>query len=112
MLRLVMAILCSIWSKGIITRIILMRIEKLLGRSSKTSMNLNLPLASSKLDKEFIDSSLKKDQDLEVCIIELENFYFSLDDITSSMSENQVTNDVLNNLPTDDNLQLALLEKI
>jgi hypothetical protein len=64
-----------------------------------------------KLDKQFRDSSLKKSQDPEVLITEFEDFRVRLDDMGSSISENQFMVHVLNNLSTDYNLQLALSEK-
>jgi hypothetical protein len=41
----------------------------------------------------------------------LEDFSFKLDETGSKISENQFMIHVLNNLPTEYNLQLALLEK-
>jgi hypothetical protein len=64
-----------------------------------------------KLDKQFRDSSLKKGQDPEIWITELEDYRARLDDMGSSISENQFMIHVLNNVPTEYNLQLALLEK-
>jgi hypothetical protein len=64
-----------------------------------------------KLDKQFRYSSLKKGQDPEVWITELEDYRVSLSDMGSNISENQFMIHVLNNLPTEYDLQLALLEK-
>jgi hypothetical protein len=64
-----------------------------------------------KLDKQYRDSSLKKGQDPEVWITELEYFRVRLDDMGSRISENQFMIHVFNSLPTEYNLQLALLEK-
>jgi hypothetical protein len=53
-----------------------------------------------KLDKQFRDSSIKKFQDPEACITELEDYRFRLDDMGSSISENQFMIHVLHNLST------------
>jgi hypothetical protein len=62
------------------------------------------------LDKQFRYSSLKKTQDPEVWITELEDFFVSLDDMLSRISQHQLMIYVLNNHPTEYNHQLALLE--
>jgi hypothetical protein len=49
-----------------------------------------------KLDKQFIDTSLKKDPDPEVWITEWKDFCFRLDYISSSISENQFIIHALN----------------
>jgi hypothetical protein len=64
-----------------------------------------------KLDEHFRDLSLKKSQDPEVWITELEDFCIRLDYMGLSISENQFMIHVLNNLSADYDLQLALLEK-
>jgi hypothetical protein len=64
-----------------------------------------------KLDKQFKSSSLKKSQYPEVWITELEDYRVSIDDMASRISENQLMLRVFNNLPTEYDLQLALLEK-
>ena len=64
-----------------------------------------------KLDKQFRDSSLKKGQDPEVWITNLEDIRVRLDDMGSSISENQFMIHVLNNLTQDYELQLTLMEK-
>jgi gag-polypeptide of LTR copia-type/Zinc knuckle len=64
-----------------------------------------------KLDKQFRELSLKKSQDPEVWITELEDICVRLDDMGSSISENQFMIHVLNNLTSDYDLQLALMEK-
>jgi hypothetical protein len=61
-----------------------------------------------KLDKQFRDSSLNKGQDHEVWKTDVENSHFRIDDMVSSISENQFMIHVLNNLPTEYDLQLAL----
>ena len=64
-----------------------------------------------KLDKQFRELTLKKGQDPEVWITELEDIRVRLDDMGSSIPENQFMIHVLNNLTADYDLQLALLEK-
>ena len=64
-----------------------------------------------KLDRQFRELTLKKGQDPEVWITELEDIRVRLDDMGSSIPENQFMIHVLNNLTADYDLQLALLEK-
>jgi gag-polypeptide of LTR copia-type len=64
-----------------------------------------------KLDKQFRELTLKKGQNPEVWITELEDICVRLDDMGSSIPENQFMIHVLNNLTADYDLQLALLEK-
>jgi gag-polypeptide of LTR copia-type len=64
-----------------------------------------------KLDKQFRDSSLKKGQDPEVWITDLEDIWVRLDDIGSSISENQFMIHILNNLRADYDLQLCFVRK-
>jgi hypothetical protein len=64
-----------------------------------------------KLDKQSRESSLKKGQDPEVWITNLEDIWFRLDDMGSSILENQFRIHILNNLTADYDLQLALLER-
>jgi hypothetical protein len=64
-----------------------------------------------KLDKQFRDSSLKKGQDPEVWITELKHFCVRLDYMSSSIPENQFIIYALNNLTTEYDLQIVLLEK-
>lgn len=64
-----------------------------------------------KLDKQFRELTLKKGQDPEVWITELEDIRVRLDDMGSSIPENQFMIHILNNLTADYDLQLALLEK-
>jgi hypothetical protein len=64
-----------------------------------------------KLDKQFRDSFLKKDQYPEVWITELKDFCIRRDHMVSSISENQFMIHVFINFPTEYDLQLALLEK-
>jgi hypothetical protein len=63
-----------------------------------------------KLDKQFRELSLiKKSQDPEVWITELEDICVRLDDMGSSISENQFMIHVLNNLTSDYDLQFTPL---
>jgi hypothetical protein len=54
---------------------------------------------------------LKKGQDPEVWITDLEDIWVRFDDMGSSILENHFMIYILNNLMADYNLQLALLER-
>jgi hypothetical protein len=64
-----------------------------------------------KLDKQFRDSSLKKGEDPEVWITQLEDISVRLEEMGLEISEKQFMIHVLNNLPPDYDLQVALLER-
>ena len=64
-----------------------------------------------KLEKHLRGLSLKTGQDPEVWIIELEDLCVRLEDMGSSVSDYQFMIQVLNNLTSDYDLQLALMEK-
>jgi gag-polypeptide of LTR copia-type len=64
-----------------------------------------------KLEKQFRELSLKKDEDPEVWITELENLRVRLEAMDSSISENQFMIHILNNLTSDYELQLAMMER-
>jgi gag-polypeptide of LTR copia-type len=64
-----------------------------------------------KLEKQFRALSLKKGEDPEVWITELEDLLMRLEDLGSTVSDNQFMIHVLNNLTLDYDLQLALMEK-
>jgi hypothetical protein len=64
-----------------------------------------------KWEKHFRSLALKKGQDPEVWIIELEDLRMRLDEMGSTISENQFMIHVLNNLTSDYDLQLALMER-
>jgi gag-polypeptide of LTR copia-type/Zinc knuckle len=64
-----------------------------------------------KLDKQFRDSVLKKGEDPEVWITQLEDICVRLKDMGSGISERQFMIHVLNNLTADYDLQVALLER-
>jgi hypothetical protein len=65
-----------------------------------------------KLEKQFRELSLKKGQDPEIWITELEELRVRLEAMGSSISENQFMIHILNNLTSDYELQLALIERI
>jgi hypothetical protein len=64
-----------------------------------------------KLEKQFREHSLKESQDPEIWITELEDLCFKLENMGSFMTENQFMIHVLNNLTSDYDLQLALMER-
>jgi gag-polypeptide of LTR copia-type len=64
-----------------------------------------------KLDKQFRDSSLKKGEDPEVWITQLEDISARLEEMGLEILEKQFMIHVLNNLPPDYDLQVALLER-
>jgi gag-polypeptide of LTR copia-type len=64
-----------------------------------------------KLEKQFRTLSLKKSENPEVWITELEDLRIRLGDIGSTILDNQFMIHVLNNLTMDYDLQLALMEK-
>jgi hypothetical protein len=64
-----------------------------------------------KLEKQFRELSLKKGQDPEIWITELEDLCVKLENIGSCFTENQFMIHILNNLTSDYDLQLALMER-
>jgi hypothetical protein len=64
-----------------------------------------------KLEKQFRELSLKKGKDPEVWITELENLCVKLENMGSCTNENQFMIHILNNLTSDYDLQLALMER-
>jgi hypothetical protein len=68
------------------------------------------PLSIVMLDKQFRDSVLKKGEDPEVWITQLEDLCVRFKDMDSGILERQFMIDVLNNL-TSDYVQVALLER-
>jgi gag-polypeptide of LTR copia-type/Zinc knuckle len=64
-----------------------------------------------KLEKQFRELSLKKGQDPEIWIMELEDLHVRLETMQSSISENQFMIHILNNLTSDYELQLAMMER-
>jgi hypothetical protein len=64
-----------------------------------------------KLEKQFRELSLKKGQDSEVWITKLEDLRVKLENMDSCITENQFMIHILNNLTSDYDLQLALMER-
>jgi hypothetical protein len=64
-----------------------------------------------KLEKQFRELSLKKGQDPEVWITELEDLCVKLENMGSCITENQFMIHILKNLTSDYDLQLALMER-
>jgi gag-polypeptide of LTR copia-type len=64
-----------------------------------------------KLEKQFRELSLKKGEDPEVWITELEDLRVRLEAMDSSISENQFMIHILNNLTSDYELQLVMMER-
>jgi hypothetical protein len=62
-----------------------------------------------KLEKQFRELSLKKGQDPEVWITELEHLRVMLENMGSCITENPFMIHTLNNLTSDYDLQLALI---
>jgi hypothetical protein len=65
-----------------------------------------------KLERQFRKLSLKKGQDPEVWITELEDLCFKLENISSCISENQFMIHILNNLTSDYDLQLLMERRV
>jgi len=64
-----------------------------------------------KMEKQFRQCALKKSQDPDVWITELEDYRMKLDELGSSISDNQFILHILNNITDDYELQLAMMEK-
>jgi hypothetical protein len=64
-----------------------------------------------KLEKQFRLLSLKKGQDPEIWITELEDLCVNLENMGSCITENQFMTDILNNLTSDYDFELALMER-
>jgi hypothetical protein len=64
-----------------------------------------------KLEKQFRQCSLKKGQDPDIWITELEDYRMRLEELESSISDNQFILHILNNMTNDYDLQLAMMEK-
>jgi hypothetical protein len=63
------------------------------------------------LEKQFLQFSLKKGQDLEIWIAEFDDYRMRLEELGSSLSDNQFILHILNNMTDDYDLQLAMMEK-
>jgi hypothetical protein len=97
MLRLVMARWYIILSKGARSRIIFMENKVIAQGNIKNKYEpISVPYMV-KLDKQFRYSSQRKGQDSETWITELEDFCVRLDDLGSSISENQFMIHAMNN---------------
>jgi hypothetical protein len=64
-----------------------------------------------KLEKQFRQCSLKKGQDLDIWSTELEDYRMRLEELGSSISDNQFILHILNNMTDDYDFQLAMMEK-
>jgi hypothetical protein len=64
-----------------------------------------------KLEKQFRQCSLKKGQDPDIWITELEDYQMRLEELESSISDNHIILHILNNMTGDYDLQLAMMEK-
>jgi hypothetical protein len=64
-----------------------------------------------KLEKEFRQCSLKKGQDPDIWITELEDYGMRLEEFGSRISDSQFILHILNNMTEDYDLQLAMMEK-
>jgi gag-polypeptide of LTR copia-type len=64
-----------------------------------------------KLEKQFCQCALKKSQDPEIWLTELEDLRMKFEDLGSSITDNQFMIHTLNNMTADYNLQLAMMEK-
>jgi hypothetical protein len=64
-----------------------------------------------KLEKQFRQCSLKKGQDPDIWITELEDYRMRLEELGSIISDNQFILHILNNMTDDYDLQLAMMEK-
>jgi hypothetical protein len=64
-----------------------------------------------KLEMQFREHSLMKGQDPEVCITDSEDFCVKVENMSSCITENQFMIHILNNLTSDYDLQLALMER-
>jgi hypothetical protein len=63
------------------------------------------------MEKQFRQCALKKDQDPDVSITELEDYRMKLDELRSGISENQFILHILINMTADYDLQLVVMEK-
>jgi hypothetical protein len=62
-----------------------------------------------KLEKKFRQCSLKRGKDLDIWIAELEDYRMRLEELGSSISDNQFILHILNNMTEDYDLQLAMM---
>jgi hypothetical protein len=64
-----------------------------------------------KLEKQFRQCSLKKEQDPDIWITDLDDYRMRLEELGSSISDHQLILHILNNMTDDNDLQLAMIEK-
>jgi hypothetical protein len=64
-----------------------------------------------KLEKQFRQCSLKKGQDPDIWITELVDYRMRLEELGSSISDNQFILHILNNMTDDYDLQVTIMEK-
>jgi hypothetical protein len=64
-----------------------------------------------KLEKQFSQCSSKKGQEPDIWITELEDYRMRLEELVSSISDNQFNLHILNNMTDDYDLQLDMMEK-
>ena len=64
-----------------------------------------------KMEKQFRQCAPKKNQDPEIWITELEDLHMKLEELGSSISDSQFMIHILNNMTSDYDLQLAMMEK-
>jgi hypothetical protein len=64
------------------------------------------------LEQEFRQFLLKMRQDPEIWINELEDYRMRIEELGSSISDNQFIPQILNNMMDDYNSQLAMIKKI
>jgi hypothetical protein len=77
----------------------------------KNKCELSSSASLVKLEKQFRQCSLKKGQDPDIWITELEDYRMRLEELGSSISDNQFILNILNNMTDDYDLQLAMMEK-
>jgi hypothetical protein len=63
-----------------------------------------------KLEKQFRQCSLKKGQDPDIWITELEDYRMRLEELGSNISDNQFILHILNNMTDDYDLHLVMME--
>jgi hypothetical protein len=75
--------------------------------------NFELLSASSlvKFEKQFRQCSLKKEQDPDICISQLQDFQIRLEELGWSITDNEFILDILNNMTDDYDLQLEMMKK-
>jgi hypothetical protein len=64
-----------------------------------------------KMEKQFRQCALKKGQDPEIWLTELEDYRMKLEELESSITDNQFIIHILNNMTSDYDLQQAFMEK-